>query len=109
VNNKYVELRGHDLAHAIHSETSGNYQHLLTAIVTHPKIYWANRIHHAIRGLGTNDELLRRAFVLNNQCQLLEIQQIYPELHKHTLEEDVAGDTSFNYKKTLLALLIHPH
>lgn len=43
---------GHTIEHAIRSETSGDYQFALLALVTPRPIYVAQRIHDAVFGLG---------------------------------------------------------
>eukprot|EP00026_Physarum_polycephalum_P007635 Phypoly_transcript_07700.p2 GENE.Phypoly_transcript_07700~~Phypoly_transcript_07700.p2 ORF type:complete len:110 (+),score=16.12 Phypoly_transcript_07700:212-541(+) len=47
-----------DLIKEIKSETSGNFERALVALLMHPVEYDAWLIHDAIEGLGTNDEQL---------------------------------------------------
>lgn len=101
-NHKYK----HSLEVAIQKETSGAYQDLLVALSISRPVFWARRIRHAIAGLGTNDELLRRAFSLNSREQLKHIDHVYPAVNKgKTLRADIEGDTSGHYKTLFLALL----
>jgi len=135
VNRIYSEKRGHDLAAAINSEFSGNLRLALKGLATPRAYYWARRIHHALAGIGTNDSILIRAFVLNNRAQLKEVETAYGERlsrkkagHKSakspkgkkeepkqkeapkkqvsgSLVQDLKGDTSGWFEKTLLSLL----
>lgn len=77
VSRIYREKRGHDLVAAINSEFSGNLRRALKAAATPRVEYWAGRIHRALAGLGTNDEALIRAFVLNSREQLKQVEAAY--------------------------------
>jgi len=102
----YNAKYGHPLKVAIEKETSGSYCKLLKALVTQREVYWAHRLHEAIKGLGTKDQLLIRAFALNNTREKLAIiRQIYEQEHGESLIDAVRGDTSGNYRKTLLGVL----
>lgn len=109
INDAYKEARGHFLEQAIKNETSGAYQDLLVALVQSRSVYWAKRIRHAVKGLGTNDELLRRGFAINSHEQLKEISVAYVKVDgaDRSLRADVLGDTSGLYKHTFDALFNH--
>jgi hypothetical protein len=108
VNQKYKETRGHDLVHAIKSETSGWFKVALISCLTQPDEYWANRCHEAIAGLGTDDRLLVRCFSENSKPFLQEVSKAYKKIYAKTLEEDVKGDTSGHYRQLLETLLDLP-
>jgi len=106
IDQEYTSKYGHSLEVAVKKETSGAYEDLLVALSVPRAVFWARRIRHAIAGLGTNDTLLRRAFVLNSKKQLQHIQAVYEAVNKgKQLRADVAGDTSGDYKTLFLALL----
>lgn len=106
IDRAYQQKYKHSLEVAIKKETSGGYQDILDAIFVGREIYWARRIRHAIAGLGTDDTLLRRAFVLNSKAQLGKIAAVYEHVNKHkNLRSDVADDTSGHYKALFLAIL----
>jgi len=106
IDQAYVGKYGHSLETAVKKETSGAYEDLLVALSVPRPVFWARRIRHAIAGLGTNDTLLRRAFVLNSKVQLQHIQAVYEAVNKgKQLRSDVADDTSGEYKTLFLALL----
>jgi len=106
IDQEYVAKYGHSLEVAVKKETSGAYEDLLVALSVPRAVFWARRIRHAIAGLGTNDTLLRRAFVLNSKKQLQHVQAVYETVNKgKQLRNDVADDTSGDYKTLFLALL----
>jgi len=106
IDQEYTAKYGHSLEVAVKKETSGAYEDILAALAVPRAVFWAKRIRHAIAGLGTNDTLLRRSFVLNSKKQLQHIQAVYETVNKGKhLRNDVADDTSGDYKTLFLALL----
>jgi len=105
VDKVYRIKHSHSLEHAIKGETSGDYEQILAGLLVTPTVYWARRIHQAVKGLGTNDALLVRAFVLNDREHLKHIAAVYQEEFGHSLAQDISGDTSGYYEKALLGLL----
>jgi len=109
VDAAYKQKYGHNLKVAVDKETSGSYCRLLKALVTPKYHYYAERIHDAIKGLGTKDKLLIRIFVLNNSYESLQqLRQIYEEKYHESLIDAVSGDTSGHYKQTFLGVLNRP-
>lgn len=67
--------------------------------------YLAASLHKAMAGPGTKDRDLIRLIVSRAEVDLLNIKEEYFQLYNKTLENDIKGDTSGDYKKMLLALL----
>lgn len=105
VDSAYAKLTGHTLEEAIKKETSGNYEQALVSLSKDRSVYWAERIRSAVKGLGTADGRLRRAFILNTKEQLKEIAKTYQKIYGRDLEKDVKTDTSGNYEKLLIRRL----
>jgi len=108
VDAKYKQKRGHGIEHAIKSETSGWFKTALISCVTDPVDYWAQRVHDAVYGLGTDDKLLVRCFSENSKPFLYEVSIRYQQKFAKTLQEDLKGDTSGHYRQLLEALLDLP-
>lgn len=108
LSKKYETKRGHDLHHAIKSETSGWYKTALLACITKPTDYWAERCHQAIARLGTDDKELVRCFSENSKPFLQEVSKTYERDYKKSLFEAVKGDTGGHYRILLEALLDLP-
>lgn len=104
-HHKSISSKHHTLEEAIKGETSGHFEDLLIALMTPRPVYFAQRIHHAVAGLGTNDELLVRMFALNDKPHLLQIVTAYKQLYGTNLIDAVKGDTSGDYRGLLAALL----
>jgi len=101
----YKQKHKHGLVKAIESETSGDFKHSLLALLKPHDEYLADRLHGAISGLGTDERVIIYVFSIVNKEELKRIASIYKSKHKETLEEAIKGDTSFNFRKFLLALL----
>jgi len=96
---------GHSILEQILKLTQGDTQELLKALITKPEVYWAHRIHDSIKGAGTKDKVLIRAFALNDRHQLSKIGNEYVSRYGETLLKAIKGDTSGWYKATFVALL----
>lgn len=62
-------------------------------------------IRESIVGLGTDEDSLTRAIVTRAEIDAMKIREQYSNLYKTSLEDDVIGDTSGDYKNFLLTLL----
>ncbi|XP_075050588.1 annexin A11-like, partial [Mixophyes fleayi] len=66
--------------------------------------FFAERLHKAMKGAGTKDKTLIRIMVSRSEVDLLDIRQEYKRLYGKSLYTDITGDTSGDYRKTLLKL-----
>lgn len=70
--------------------------------------FYAERLKEAIKGLGTDDDTLISIIVLRSEIDLRDIMDCYYRKFGVTLEEDVAGDTSGDYKHIMMTILTLP-
>ena len=108
INQCYVSLRGKNLEKAIDNEFSGDTKKLfktLLKVLINPPAYFAERIHEAVVGLGTNDKKLIRNIVSRCEIDMPQIKQSYRRMYGRELLSDVRGDTSGDYKKILSKLI----
>ena len=70
-----------------------------------PSSYYANILKACLEGVGTADERLVYTIVLQAEVNLANVKRSYMTLFGETLAADVAGDTSGDYEKTLLAII----
>ncbi|KAF6203898.1 hypothetical protein GE061_002235 [Apolygus lucorum] len=106
---EYQRLTGNDFETAIKNEFSGDVQNGLLAIVkstTNKSRFFAEEIHNAMKGAGTEDESLIRLIVSRCEMDLGNIKEVYGQIYGRSIQEDVASETSGDYKRTLLALLV---
>jgi annexin A7/11 len=93
-----------DLIKEIKSETSGNFERALVALLRSPIEYDAWLLYDAIEGLGTNDVQLIEVLVTRHPDHLKKVAAFFHQTYNKTLEEWVASDTSGHYREYLLNL-----
>jgi len=107
ISHHYEQKHKHGLEKAIKSETSGDYEDLLVALLKTKHEYFADRLYDAIAGLGTDDTFLIYAFGTLTKDDLKHVAHIFNERHpkRGGLANAVKGDTSGDYGDLLLKIL----
>ncbi|KAH9498198.1 Annexin A6 [Bulinus truncatus] len=101
----YKTMFGKDLVSDVKSETSGNFCEALKGLLLKPSEFDAHMLRGAIKGLGTDEEVLIEILCTRSNAQIQEIKKVYKEKFNKELEADVIGDTSGHFKKLLVSLL----
>lgn len=104
----YTKISKKTFEQAIRSETHGDYQDALLAIVAVAQNrpgFFAARLKRAMKGPGTNDKDLIRLLVSRAEIDLGNIKDEYVKMFETPLEKDIADDTSGDYRKLLLKLV----
>jgi len=105
---EYKNLSGITIEQAMENEMSGVLLSGLLAIVkttyNRPR-YFAEKIHAAMEGAGTDDSALIRLIVSRCEIDLTNIKYEYERLHEKTLLSVVKGETSGDYRNALLTLI----
>jgi len=104
VREEFSNLFHKDLLKEIRSETSGNFQRAVVALLQSRVEYDAHLLHDAMSGLGTNDTQLIEVLVSRHPEHLKKVVEFFKNEYGKTLEEWIVGDTSGHYKAYLLAL-----
>ncbi|KAL7868369.1 hypothetical protein SRHO_G00097530 [Serrasalmus rhombeus] len=109
---EFVRCTNKDIELIIKKEMSGDVKNVMLAIVRSVKnqpSYFADRLYKAMKGLGTDDRALIRIMVSRSEIDLFNIRKEFKETHDASLHEFIqvealVGDTSGDYRKTLLIL-----
>uniref|UniRef100_A0A673K8P2 Annexin n=1 Tax=Sinocyclocheilus rhinocerous TaxID=307959 RepID=A0A673K8P2_9TELE len=109
---EFVRCSNKDIEQIIKKEMSGDVKNAMFAIVRSVKnqpSYFADRLYKAMKGLGTDDRALIRIMVSRSEIDLFNIRKEFKETHDASLHEFIqvetlVGDTSGDYRKTLLIL-----
>ncbi|GAB1611229.1 annexin A7 isoform X2, partial [Argonauta hians] len=105
---EYSKIAGKDILDSIRSETSGDLESGMKALVMcardRPE-YFASQLHKAISGLGTKDNTLIRIVVSRSEIDLQNIKESYQRNYGKSLHEAISSDTSGDYKKLLLGIV----
>ena len=110
ISKAYHKLTGHTILEAINKEFSGHVKELLHSIVyaiISPSEYFATRVEKAIKGWGTNDNLLIRILVTRDEIDMPQIKQYYKQLYGRDMLEAIKGDCSGAYRDLLIELAGH--
>ncbi|XP_077589014.1 annexin A6 isoform X1 [Stigmatopora nigra] len=109
---EFVRFSNKDIEQIIKKEMSGDVKNAFYALVRSVKnqpSYFADRLYKAMKGLGTDDRALIRIMVSRSEMDLFNIRKEFKEtqdtsLHEFIKVETMIGDTSGDYRKTLLLL-----
>ena len=92
------------------TEFGGNMIKLLNTIVyaiISTSEYFATRVKAAMKGFGTNDQLLIRILVTRDEIDMPQIKQYYKQLYGKDMIEDIKSDCSGDYERLLVELASH--
>jgi len=101
----YTQKYNEDLVKRLQSELSGDFKDAAVGSFMTPTEYDAYCLNGAMKGLGTKEGVLSEIIGSRTPQELQAIKQVYAANYGETLENAVAGDTSGDYQKLLLALL----
>ncbi|XP_073956406.1 annexin B10 isoform X8 [Choristoneura fumiferana] len=104
----YKDIAGRTIEQAIKAEIGGELKDALSAIVEcveNAPAWFAQRLRAAVEGAGTDDAALIRIIASRAEIDLGSIKREYERIYDKTLESDIKGETSGDYKRALVALL----
>ncbi|XP_013881011.1 annexin A2-B [Austrofundulus limnaeus] len=102
---EFERIAKKDLMTALKGALSGSLEALMLGLMKSTAQYDASELKASMKGLGTDEETLIELVCSRNNEELAEIKKLYRELFKKELEKDIAGDTSGDFAKLLLALV----
>ncbi|KAK3911325.1 Annexin B9 [Frankliniella fusca] len=106
---EYERLADHDIETAIKREFAGSMEDGFLSIakcVKDKTAYFAERLHDAMAGAGTNDRTLIRIIVARSEIDLGDVKEAYFRMYDKTLEDRIESDCSGDYKKLLITLFV---
>ncbi|XP_022057547.1 annexin A11a isoform X1 [Acanthochromis polyacanthus] len=95
---------GKDLIKDLHSELSGDFRKLVMAMMKTPAEFDAYELHSAIKGAGTDEACLIEILSSRSNAEIKEINRIYKQEYKKSLEDAISGDTSGHFRRLLISL-----
>lgn len=102
---EYERFARKELAAALKGALSGSLEALMLGLLKSPAEYDAAELKTSMKGLGTDEETLIELVCSRTNDEMLTIKRVYRDMFKKELDKDVAGDTSGNFAKLLLALV----
>ncbi|XP_054453115.1 annexin A5a [Anoplopoma fimbria] len=102
---EYKKAYGKALVSALKSELGGLFENLIVALMSPPASYDASQLHKALKGAGTEDDVLIEILASRTGEQMKDIIKVYKKEFNGKLEKDICSDTSGHYQKLLVILL----
>ena len=105
IRETYKAMYGKDLMDDIKDTYSSDTKKIMLALFTDPLEFDVDCIYKAIKGAGTDEDVLIEIFASRPGWFLKKIKKLYKKKYERDLEKDVEDDTSFSFKKLLISLL----
>ncbi|XP_035519310.1 annexin A11a isoform X2 [Morone saxatilis] len=100
----YKTAYGKDLIKDLHSELSGDFRKLVMTTLKSPAELDAYELNSAIKGAGTDEACLIEILSSRSNAEIKEINRIYKQEYKKSLEDAISGDTSGHFRRLLISL-----
>ncbi|XP_037548600.1 annexin A1 [Nematolebias whitei] len=103
----YATMSDKTLPKALQMELKGDIEDCLIGIVKcawNTPAFFAEKLHHAMKGVGTQDKKLIRVLVSRSEVDLKKVVDEYKAMFGRSLQEDIVADTKGQYQKVLLGL-----
>jgi hypothetical protein len=110
ISQEYHKITGETILEAIDKEFSGNMKKAYKAIIyamLSPSEYFATRVKDAIKGFGTNDNLLMRILISRDEIDMPQIKAFYSKLYGKDMVDDIKSDIGGDYEKLMVELCSH--
>ena len=101
----YQTSYGKDLVKQLKSELSGKFEDVIMALFDPPAEYDAKNLYKAMKGIGTNEDILIEIIGTRVNWQINDIKEAFTKLYKKDLIKWVESETSGSFRKLLVSLL----
>nr|AMP46333.1 annexin 14 [Spironucleus vortens] len=88
----YRQKHNKSLDGLLKSELSGNLEKLFCGLYTQRYVFWAEQIHDAVKGAGTNEKKLIDLLVSCADNEYREVDRVYTQLYKKSVYEALSSD-----------------
>uniref|UniRef100_A0A8C2WHL7 Annexin n=1 Tax=Cyclopterus lumpus TaxID=8103 RepID=A0A8C2WHL7_CYCLU len=104
IKEAYQKASGKSLESALKNALKGDLEEVVLALLKTPAQYDAHQLKMAMKGLGTDEEVLIEILASRNNMEIMDIKKAYKEDYKKDLENDIKSDTSGDFRAALLEL-----
>ncbi|VDD90746.1 unnamed protein product [Enterobius vermicularis] len=96
---------GKDLVDELKKELSGDLENVVVGLMETPTKFDVLQLYNAMKGLGTKESVLIDIVCSRTPSELAAIKNEYKDEYNKSLEDDIVGDTSGDFKNLLVSLL----
>lgn len=100
----YKTAYGKDLLDDIRSETSGNFERVLIALLSQTSELYARELYEAMYGGGTDEDVLIEVMCTMSNREIREIGAMFQRMFGKNLENELRSDTSGSFKRLMTSL-----
>lgn len=105
IKDAFRQRHGRDLEHDVQKEVSGHFELCLLSILRGPLQQDVWCLHKALKGAGTNEDLLNEVLVGRSNADMQAIKRAYHQTYHRNLEHDVRDDLSAKTERLFSMIL----
>jgi len=105
----YKKKTGQDMGKVIEKEMSGNMERAFLTLyryIQDPITYYSEVLYRSMKGMGTDDRTLIRTVLSRCEIDLGAIKEKFQKLHQKSLDKAIKSETSGDYRKIMLAIVM---
>lgn len=97
----YKSAYGRDLLEDFRDDLSGDILKVIVGMYMSPVEYDVSEIYDAVKGIGTDEDVLSEIIGSRSNFRLREIKKFYKEKYGESLDERIEDETGGDYKTLL--------
>jgi hypothetical protein len=105
IKRAFNAMYSRDFIKDITDETSGKFRDVLLALCNDPTEWDAKLVRQAVKGMGTDEDLLSEVLCTRSTVELKAAAEAYQRLFQRNMEKDIKDDTSGDLAKVYMACL----